>query len=273
MPELPEVETVARLVRPRLVGRKIEGVRVSWERSLGGLDARTFRSRITGSFVKRVGRRAKWIVFDLERCGAPAGHLLCHLRMSGRLYLSPFPEHLYMRAALSLDNGQHLVFADVRKFGRLILAESLEEALPSLGPDANTDEVDGAWMERELRKRKRALKPLLLDQSFLAGLGNIYVDEALWQAKIHPQAITNTIGKIRCIKLCIAIKDVLKRAIKYKGTTIIDFRYGSNEKGRFKKELKVFGRIKKPCSRCNIPIDKIFVSQRGTYYCKKCQRI
>ena len=112
-----------------------------------------------------------------------------------------------------------------------------------------------------------------MDQRFIAGLGNIYVDEVLWQAKIHPKAISISIGKVRCIKLCIAIKDILKSAIRYKGTTIIDFRYGSNEKGRFKKELKVFGRMKKPCLICSIPIDKIFVSQRGTYYCKKCQRI
>ena len=98
------------------------------------------------------------------------------------------------------------------------------------------------------------------------------MDEVLWQAKIHPKAISITIGKVRCIKLCIAIKGVLKSAIKYKGTTIIDFRYGSNEKGRFRNELKVFGRTNEPCPRCSMPISKILVAQRGTHFCKKCQR-
>ena len=107
----------------------------------------------------------------------------------------------------------------------------------------------------------------------IAGLGNIYVDEALWLAKIHPKTISARIGQARCKELCIAIQDLLSRAIKYNGTTIIDFSYGSNEKGQFKNELKVFGRTNEPCARCSVPIKKIFVSQRGTHYCKRCQRV
>ena len=123
-----------------------------------------------------------------------------------------------------------------------------------------------------MHTRKRMIKPLLLDQQFIAGLGNIYVDEALWQSGIHPKALSNTVGKIKANKLSTAIKDILNRAIAHQGTTIINFSYGQKKTGSFSKELQIFGKTKKPCPRCNKPIIKDFIAQRGTHYCNKCQK-
>ena len=203
-----------------------------------------------------------------------SGFLLFHLRMTGKFLLDrPDKNELkYVSFQLIFSDDNNLFFRDTRKFGRAYIFQNLDWLEDRQGIEPFSDDFNSDWLHFHITQRKRMMKPLLLDQRFIVGLGNIYVDEALWQAKIHPKAISITIGKVRCIKLCLAIKDILNSAIKNKGTTIIDYSYGSNEKGHFKKELKVFGRINKPCSRCSLSISKIFVSQRGTHYCKKCQR-
>ena len=274
MPELPEVETVARLVRPRLVGRKIEGVRVSWERSLGGLDARTFRSRITGSFVKRVGRRAKWIVFDLERGGAPAGHLLCHLRMSGRLHVEPTGSDMgpYERVRIDLDDGESLFFLDVRKFGRMVYTNDTEEAFAGMGPEPLTEEFSSAWFRRALRSRKRRLKPLLLDQTFLAGMGNIYVDEALHAAGLHPLRRANRVPGPCADRLHAEIRAVLAEAIRREGSSFdVFYRTPEGQPGSYQEQFLVYGREGRPCRTCGRTVKKIVVGQRGTHLCTRCQ--
>ncbi|MED5330365.1 MAG: bifunctional DNA-formamidopyrimidine glycosylase/DNA-(apurinic or apyrimidinic site) lyase [Planctomycetota bacterium] len=268
MPELPEVETIVRQIRSGVEGREVQEVTVSWPSTVARPSLENFRRGLVGQVIERVWRRGKWFIFDLDS----GSHLVGHLRMSGRLYLSPFPEHPYMRAALSLDNGQHLVFADVRKFGRLILAESLEEALPSLGPDANTDEVDGLWMEKELRKRKRFLKPLLLDQSFLAGLGNIYVDEALHRAGLHPLRKSHRVPASKARELVSAIKLVLQEAIEAEGSSFdIFYRTPEGQPGAFQDQFQVYGRSGKPCRRCGRVVVRRVVAQRGTHICHGCQ--
>ena len=272
MPELPEVQTVVDILKNKLPGKTIQSVR-SPNRYKGVFENGSlayYQDFLCKRQIQSIWRKGKFIIIKLD-----SGFLLFHLRMTGRFILD-FPdksEFKYISFQLIFRDGSNLFFRDTRKFGRVYISQTLDWLEDRLGIEPLSNDLTPSWLYQQLKQRKRMMKPLLMDQRFIAGLGNIYVDEALWQAKIHPRAISISIGKVRCIKLCIAIKDILKNAIKYKGTTIIDFRYGSNEKGRFKKELKVFGRIKKPCSRCSIPIDKIFVSQRGTYYCKKCQRI
>ena len=274
MPELPEVETVVRLIRPRVLGRRIEGVRVSWERSLGGLDARTFRGRITGSLVKRVWRRAKWIVFDLEREASPAGHLLCHLRMSGRLHVEPTGSDMgpHERVRMDLDDGTSLFFLDIRKFGRMVHSNDAEAAFLGLGPEPLEEEFSRAWFRRALRSRKRRLKPLLLDQSFLAGLGNIYVDEALHAAGLHPLRRSDRIPGPRADRLRVEIRTVLGEAIRREGSSFDTFyRTPEGKPGSYQEQFRVFGRDGRPCRTCGRIVKKIVVAQRGTHLCTRCQ--
>ncbi len=274
MPELPEVETVARLVRPGLLGRRIAGVRVSWERSLGGLDARTFRGRIMGSCFKEVGRRAKWIVFDLEKDGSPAGHLLCHLRMSGRLHVEPtgFDMGPYERVRIDMDDGQSLFFLDVRKFGRMVFSNDAQESFVGIGPEPLREEFSSAWFRRALRARRRQLKPLLLDQSFLAGLGNIYVDEALHAAGLHPLRRSDRVPGQRADRLRREIRAVLREAIKREGSSFdVFYRTPEGQPGSYQEQFLVYGRDGRPCRTCGRVVKKIVVAQRGTHLCTRCQ--
>jgi len=166
-----------------------------------------------------------------------------------------------------------LFFRDTRKFGKIYICKNLNWLEDRLGIEPLSKHFTPIWLYKQLQQRKRIIKSFLLDQKFIAGLGNIYVDEALWKAGIHPKAISNRIGKKRCEKLCYAIQNILSKAIENKGTTIIDYSYGKNKKGNFTNQLQVFGKENKPCPQCQRSITKIFVVQRGTHYCKICQRI
>jgi formamidopyrimidine-DNA glycosylase len=274
MPELPEVETVARIVRPNLLGRRITGARVSWERSLGGLDARSFRGRIVGSCIEEVGRRAKWIVFDLKRGDSPSGHLLCHLRMTGRLHVEPTGSDMgpHERVRIDLDDGQSLFFIDVRKFGRMVYSNDTEERFAGIGPEPLEDEFSSTWFRRALRSRKRQLKPLLLDQAFLAGMGNIYVDEALHSAGLHPLRRSDRIPGPRADRLRDEIRAVLKEAIRREGSSFdVFYRTPEGQPGSYQEQFLVYGRDGRPCRTCGRTVKKIVVAQRGTHLCTRCQ--
>jgi len=274
MPELPEVETVARLVRPRLEGRLIKGAEVSWVRSLGGLSEFEFREQITDSLVKRVWRRAKWIVFDLERLGAPAGHLLCHLRMTGRLHVESTEADMgpYERVRLDLNSGESLFFIDVRKFGRFTYVNDADERFAGIGPEPLTDEFSSTWFRAALSSRKRQLKPLLLDQSFLAGLGNIYVDEALHASGLHPLRRSDRVPGAAADRLHAEIRSVLAEAIRREGSSFDTFyRTPEGQPGSYQDQFLVYGRDGKPCRTCGRKIKKMVVGQRGTHICTRCQ--
>ena len=274
MPELPEVETVARIIRPRVEGRLIEGVKVSWERSLGGLGVRAFKRSIKGCLVKRVWRRAKWIVFDLERHGTRSGHLLCHLRMTGRLHVEPtgIETGAYERVRVDLDGGESLLFIDVRKFGRFVYVNDTEEVFVGIGPEPLSDEFSAAWFKRALRGRKRMLKPLLLDQGFVAGLGNIYVDEALHAVGLHPLRRSDRVPGPKAELLHAEIRSVLTEAIKREGSSFDAFyRTPEGQPGSYQEQFLVYGRDGKPCRACGRTVKKIVVSQRGTHLCTRCQ--
>jgi formamidopyrimidine-DNA glycosylase len=275
VPELPEVETVVRMIRPRLCERRIESCDVRWERTLGGLDRRSFARAVVGSRVSRVWRRAKFIVADLERDGRSSGALVGHLRMTGRMHVEPksFDPGPYVKVTLALDDGRSFHFIDVRKFGRLWYAKHSDEQLGDLGIEPLSDEFTSEWLFRALRSKRRMLKPLLLDQSFIAGLGNIYVDESLHRAGIHPLARSDRITRARASRLRDEIRATLEEAIAREGSSFdVFYRTPEGNPGSYQDEFKAYGRDGEPCSKCGAPIVRIVVAQRGTHVCKRCQR-
>ncbi|QDV05719.1 Formamidopyrimidine-DNA glycosylase [Planctomycetes bacterium Poly30] len=281
MPELPEVETTAALVRPHLEGRVITGARASWLRSLGGPAVAEFEASVVGSRIAEVTRRAKWVVLHLERAGRPAGSILCHLRMTGRLVVDAQPGHAdregaFERVSLGLrgpaGGTATLRFLDVRKFGRFRFVEDHLEALADLGPEPLGEEFTEEWLIRALKARKRVLKPLLLDQTFLAGLGNIYVDESLFQAGLHPERSAHQVPKDRARALHGAIQSTLRQAIEREGSSFDAFyRTPEGQPGSYQHLFRVYGREGKPCPTCGRPIKRLVVAQRGTHICTRCQ--
>lgn len=275
MPELPEVETVARLVRPGLVGRRVRGARAYWARSVGELGEDGFARRVVGADMARVWRRAKYIVIDLERRGRAAGALLVHLRMTGRLHLvegGGEPGN-YERVRLELSGGRALAFVDVRKFGRFEFVEDPGTRLARLGPEPLGPEFTAAWLRTALRARRRALKPLLLDQSFVAGLGNIYVDEALHRARLHPLKASDRVSSAAAELLHGEIQATLAEAIEREGSSFDTFyRTPEGQPGSYQHQFLVYGRQGRPCKRCGARIHKMVVAQRGTHLCRRCQR-
>jgi len=271
MPELPEVETVVRGLRASLVGRAIVEVEVRWARSVVPPDPTAFARRIRGQTITGVSRRGKWLVFALS--GAET--LLVHLRMTGQLVLEPegCPEGRYARVLFRLDDGRRLRFSDMRKFGRLRLVSDPAEVLGDLGPEPLADDFTAARLSQMLARRRGRIKPLLLNQRFLAGLGNIYTDEALWRARIHPLRGADTLSAAEVQRMHAAIQSVLRAAIAGGGTTLPDeaYRRADGRSGEFAGRLAVYGRAGKPCPRCGEPVERIKVSQRGTHFCPVCQ--
>jgi formamidopyrimidine-DNA glycosylase len=271
VPELPEVETVVRLIRPRLVGRTITGARVLWRRTVGG---QGFEARVTGARIASVRRRAKYFVLDLERGGAPAGALVGHLRMTGRVHVEPASEPApeYAKVALALDDGHVLHFVDVRKFGRLVWRADAEQELGQLGPEPLAAGFTAEWLAGALRARRRLLKPLLLDQTFVAGLGNIYVDEALHRAGLHPLGRSERVRPEQARRLHAAIRAVLRAAIAREGSSFdVFYRTPEGNPGSYQDEFQVYGRAGEPCRACGAPVVRIVVGQRGTHLCPRCQ--
>jgi formamidopyrimidine-DNA glycosylase len=271
MPELPEVETVARGLQARLVGRTIVGVKILWPRSIVPPDPDTFARRVIGQSIASVGRRGKWLVLTL----GGGDTLLVHLRMSGRLVLESEPclDNRHLRAMLVLDSGQHLSFVDQRKFGRLHLTVHPAEILGALGPEPLSDAFTPEGFGVMLRERRGRIKPLLLNQRFLAGLGNIYADEALWRAHIHPLRQANTLSREEVHQLHASIQAVLQAAIASGGTTLADeaYRQTDGQPGEYGGRLAAYGREGQACLRCTEPIIRIRVGQRGTHFCPRCQ--
>jgi formamidopyrimidine-DNA glycosylase len=274
MPELPEVQTlVDDLVAAGLIGQRITAARVYWPRSIAGLSTKNFYKRLQGKIIRQIWRRGKYIVIDLT-----AGyHLLIHLRMTGRLHLVsahvPLSKHEHI--ALSLGNGLQLRFHDTRKFGRMFLVKDLAPILNPLGPEPLTPAFTVKILAERLGPRHRVIKPLLLDQTFIAGLGNIYVDEALWEARINPCRLASSLSDKEVRSLHRAIPKVLKRGLKNLGTTLgtgkANFYSVARHSGRNQDQLKVFRRTGLPCPRCRTHIERIIVGQRSTHLCPRCQ--
>lgn len=275
MPELPEVETVVRQIRPGLEGRSIVAARVGWARTVAERRAGDFQRQLAGRRIERVWRRAKYLVFDLSRAGRPAGALVGHLRMTGRMLLAPWkdPALPYERVALGLSDGQSLRFLDVRKFGRLLFAERTEDLLGELGPEPLEPEHYGATeFAAALANRQRQLKPLLLDQTFLAGLGNIYVDESLHRSGLHPLCSSRRVRPDQAERLLAELRATLSEAIEREGSSFdVFYRTPEGQPGSYQDQFQVYGRTGKPCHTCGTAIVRIVVGQRGTHFCPRCQ--
>jgi formamidopyrimidine-DNA glycosylase len=273
MPELPEVETVVRGLRAEIVGRTVTDIKVLWTRSIVPPDLDTFTRRLTGQAITNIERRGKWVVMALSGDDT----LLIHLRMSGRLVLESeaYLDNRHLRVLFLLDDGRRLSFIDQRKFGRIHLTNAPNLVLGSLGPEPLSEEFTPKRLKEMLRSRHGRIKPLLLDQRFLAGLGNIYTDEALWQAQIHPLRPADTLTPAEVTRLHKAIRVVLTSAIASGGTTLEDevYRQADGQAGEFAGKLAAYGRAGQPCPRCGQTIERIKVSQRGTHFCPRCQLV
>ena len=264
MPELPEVETITRKLRPELVDKTIIEADLRWPRTLAFPSARKFKEQIKGQKILRVGRRAKYLDISLSQF-----NLLIHLRMSGDLFIKEgkIKPEKHDRLILKLSGDRSLVFNDTRKFGRVWLTADPESVLGKLGPEPLSRSFTSQWLYVALHNRSRQLKPLLLDQTFLAGLGNIYTDEALHIAKLHPLAVSDSITAKRARVLQDAVRKVLKEGIRRNGASI-DWVYRG---GEFQNHFRVYDRKGKPCPVCGTKIERILVGQRSTHYCPKCQ--
>jgi formamidopyrimidine-DNA glycosylase len=266
MPELPEVESVRRQLDAELSGRRVIDV---WYDPHPGI-AREFHrvEDLVGRRIQRVGRRGKFLISPLD-----AGlELVMHLGMTGSFRFDL--RDAYARARLWLDDGRELVFRDVRRFGRLAVVDSGDySAIPTLavlGPEPLSDEFEAAAFARDLARTRAPVKPYLLSQRPVAGVGNIYADEALWRSFIHP--LSRRVGPRRARALRDAIRAVLSEAIEREGTTFRDYVMVNGESGRNAGFLVAYGREGEPCPRCDTPLRKIFIGGRGTTYCPRCQR-
>jgi formamidopyrimidine-DNA glycosylase len=274
MPEQPEVQTIANdLIAADVIGPTISGAGVFWPRSIAEPSPGSFCRRIKGQQFTAIGRRGKYLVFKLS-----AGDtLLLHLRMSGRLHLvaADTPRVKHEHVILSFDDGRQLRFHDPRKFGRLTLVKNPGKILDRLGPEPLAQGFTTRALGLSLKNRRRMLKPLLLDQTFIAGLGNIYVDEALWEARLNPCRLASTLSKPEIKALRLAIPRVLKRGLKNLGTSLgsgeTNFYSVASRRGRNKDQLRVFRRTELPCPRCQTTIERLVVGQRSTHICPNCQ--
>ena len=266
MPELPEVETIVRRLRADLIGRKIETADLLWERTLATPKPAHFKKNIVGQSIDSVNRRAKYIVLTLS-----VDTLLIHLRMSGDVLLrkEDEPIHKHDRMILHFDNGHYLAFSNMRKFGRVWFTPTPEDILGKLGPEPLDDNFTAEMLFERLKQHKRQIKPLLLDQTFIAGMGNIYTDEALYLAGLHPLAKSDLIKRKQAQILWRSVRLVLEEGIRRNGTSI-DWIYSG---GDFQNYLQVYGRKDEPCFKCGTPIQKIIVGQRGTHFCPQCQTL
>ncbi len=264
MPELPEVETIARALRPQLVGSQILSADLLWRRTLAFPKPKKFKDQIQGEVIQDIGRRGKFLHLRLA-----AYHLLIHLRMSGDLIVRKRASiaEKHDRLILTLSNDRQLVFNDTRKFGRVWLTDDPHKVLGSLGPEPLHVEFTPQWLYDGLHSRNRQLKPLMLDQTFLAGLGNIYTDEALHMAKLHPLAASTSVSRKKAEALHIAIQAALEEGIRRNGASI-DWVYRG---GDYQNHFRVYGRTGKPCPVCGSKIKRILVGQRSTHFCPHCQ--
>ncbi len=280
MPELPEVETIRRTLAPLVMGRTLLRVDLDWPGCVQVLGGRTLESSLPGAQCIGTDRRGKYLLLQLDHDRT----LVIHLRMTGRLAVEEVdaPALRHQRAAIAMDDGRSLRFADQRKFGRLALAEGpadLGRLLARLGPEPFDPEdpakpgtlFDQDGLALALAGRRAAVKAVLLDQRVVAGLGNIYVDEALHLSGVHPATPGGSVDAETVGRLVRAIRAVLAEAIASGGTTLADYRDATGASGAFQARLQVFRRHGKPCPRCATLIVRSVVAQRGTHSCPRCQ--
>jgi formamidopyrimidine-DNA glycosylase len=274
MPELPEVETIRSRLAPGLTGRRFDRVEISDPRLTRPVPPDVVAAALEGEQVADVRRRGKYLVVVF----ASGRHLLVHLRMTGNV-LHPAPEGReddpHVRAVVRLDDGSDVVYRDVRRFGTWDLLEpgELDEyfAARRLGVEPLARAFTAASLGRALAGRRAPVKAALLDQRAAAGIGNIYADEALWYARVHPLTPAGELGKEQVSALREGVRKALKLGIRRQGATLRDYRSADGSRGRMQEEFRVYGCAGEPCERCGTPIAKTRVAGRGTWFCPTCQ--
>jgi len=271
MPELPEVETIRRQLAPHVEGRVIERLEILDPRFTQPLAPQEVVDAVAGRRVERLARRGKYFIFELQ----DDVFLLVHLRMTGNLLLDPAPDTPYQRVIFTLDDGHELRFCDPRRFGTgelAVGAEALEDFFAGrLGLEPLGEELTGPRLKALARKRRAPVKAFLLDQRHVAGVGNIYADEALFRARIHPLRPVGTLTTAQCTALADAVKVVLAAGIDAGGSTIDDFRHPDGVAGAFQNDFLVHLRRGEPCHTCGTTVIKLVAAGRGTYVCESCQ--
>jgi formamidopyrimidine-DNA glycosylase len=275
VPELPEVETVARGLQARLPGATIRSVAVLWDRTISHpLPAERFVDEIAGVVVERVGRRAKSVVLHLD----DGRVMTVALRMTGALIVAApgAPSDPNARVVFELADGRQLRFRDVRKFGRIGLypgrgRRRVADVFARHGPEPLPRSFSAARLAARLRRRRARLKTLLLDQSFIAGVGNIYADEALWRARLHPLRRADTLTEVEVRRLHRAIRAALREGLAGGGASYRDYVNPDGEPGLAAERMRVYRRTGQPCPRCGRPIQRMLVGQRATHFCPHCQ--
>ena len=270
MPELPEVETTVRALRRPLIGQVITAVHNRWPRHIALPALPEMQMRIANQRIEAITRRAKYLVFHLSE----GENLVIHLKMTGHLFVTPAetPLDKHTHTVFELANGQELRFKDTRKFGRVYLVDNTQEFFGALGPEPLDDTFTVEQLEERLKDRTRALKPLLLDQTFIAGIGNIYADEALFYAGLHPERKANTLTADHIKSLHAAIQKVLQLGIDREGASISDYIKPDGSKGDMQNAVAVFRRTGMPCNQCGNPIRRIILGGRSTHFCPNCQK-
>ncbi|WP_223901554.1 bifunctional DNA-formamidopyrimidine glycosylase/DNA-(apurinic or apyrimidinic site) lyase [Lactobacillus laiwuensis] len=274
MPEMPEVETVRRTLLPLIKGKTIKEVTVWYPKIITG-DAKEFAKQLTGKKIENIERYAKYLLIRLSDNLT----IVSHLRMEGKYRLVKIntkkDKHDHVQIIFS-DNSA-LRYNDVRKFGRMQLiktgTEKEKTGIGKLGAEPNSAAFTVSYLQTGLARKKKNIKNTLLDQSIVAGLGNIYVDEVLWETKIHPLSQANTIPTKKVAQLHDNINSLIELAIAERGTTVHTYLDANGKTGGFQKMLQVYGHKGEPCVRCGTPLEKIKVNGRGTTFCPKCQVI
>ena len=271
MPELPEVETVRRGLAPVLEGRSLAAVEIADVRLTRPVDPAEVAAELEGQRVERVDRRGKYLIVRFESGRA----LLVHLRMTGAFLVGAHDDDPHRRAVVRLDDGAAIAYRDVRRFGTWLLLEpdEVEAYLDSkVGREPLDDAYKAKHLAERLRGRRAPVKAAILDQRTVAGVGNIYADEALWRARVHPLTLAAALEPEEVAAVYRGIRAALRAGIERQGSTLRDYRLPDGGEGGAQDEFKVYGRGGEPCDRCGTPIDKIRVAGRGTWYCPACQR-
>jgi formamidopyrimidine-DNA glycosylase len=266
MPELPEVETIARDLAPKLTGRRIASVRASWARSI---DARGLPGAVLeGDTIAGVSRIGKYVAISMQ-----SGRTLAiHLRMTGQLIVDPPAPLAYTRVTARFADGGTLAFADARKFGRWRIVDGDPHASLHVGIDPFDRALTPKRFGELLRKRTTPIKVWLLDQRRLAGIGNIYASEALFDAGIRPRRAAGRLTAAQRARLLRSLRKVLRKAIRHRGSSVDDYVDAEGKQGEFQKMLAVYGRRGMPCRRCKATIRRVVLAQRGTFFCPVCQQ-
>ena len=263
MPELPEVDSYRTGLAKTMKGWKVSGGVIIWANS-----SNSNFNDIVGQKITGFDRRGKYLIIELD-----VHNIIIHLRMTGRIDITANETPKYTTVAILFDNGKKLCLIDYRKFGRVWTTKNVKDVVGHLGIEPLSSQFTAKKLEKLLEKRTGRIKPLLLNQQFIAGIGNYLADEILFKASIHPLRKANTLNKKEKQMLHISIRYIIKKSIDYGGTTFLTFRGPEGKKGEFWKKLKVFRKTGEPCPHCKKPITKIIVSQRSSHLCENKQKL